>query len=153
MNNPELLEFFRGPVAAAIGTVGRDGKPAFLRVLGVHGTEGSRRLRAVVSREIAKETFADLQENNLGSLTVADVTTMQSKQFKGKATVEDATAADAAAAEASMAVSAVPIGAFFGPGAKQGWERMLFPPYATIVIDYTSRFNQTPGPDAGKELS
>lgn len=152
MNTDTLLQFFKGPVVAAMGTVGRDGKPSFLRILGVHGAEGTNLLRAVFSRGIAQETLADLEENPAGALTVADITTMQSRQFKGKVSVEETNAADMEAVEASMKASTAPVGAFFGPGAGKGWERMFFPPYGTFVLEYNISFDQTPGPDAGKEL-
>ncbi len=154
MNTPDLLAFFKGPVAAAIGTVGPSGKPTFLRVLGVTGTLDTRQLRAVFSRAIAGPTLDDLKGNPVVALTVADITTMHSRQFKGKVlAVQDASDAEQAIAEQSIRTAMGPIAMFFGATAAAGWERYYAAPFMTLMLEYSTRFNQTPGPDAGKELA
>lgn len=153
MNTPELLSFFSGPVSVALGTVGSDRRPAFVRPLGVTGVVGTKQICAMVPAELAGRAIDDLKENPNLALTIADVTNLQTRQFKGKlVAVRDATEEEQVVARTTIEIAKAPLTTFFGPVAAVGWERYYIVPLKTFVLEYSSVFDQTPGPDAGREL-
>lgn len=154
MLTEELLEFFNGPVAAAVATSNAVRRPTFTRLVGVFGTAGERQLHGLVPEALAGRALVDLSENANMAITVADITTMHSRQFKGrfvgKRAAEDA---ETQLAKDYFARTAPVVGGFFGPGCGAGWERLLLLPLLVITLDFNVLFDQTPGPNAGKELS
>ena len=149
----ELLTFFKGPVAAALGT-SRGGCPTFTRLVGVGGAPGSTELRIVVPSALAADALADLKENPAASVTVADVTNMQSRQFKGKIVrTEAASPDDHEMVRAYFAATTPVVGGFFGPGCGAGWARLQLEGLTAAVLAFDRLYDQTPGPHAGQELS
>ncbi len=154
MITEDILQFFQGPVVGALATAGKDKKPTFTRLLGVTGTVGGSELRAMIPQILSEKPRADVSENNRVALTVADITNMKSRQFKGTLVrVEEASVEDMKIVDASFAVTVPPCGAFFGPGFGAGWDRFNVRPFVTLVIRAEISFDQTPGPSAGKEIA
>lgn len=151
---PDALALLEGPVSISLGSSNASGRPRFTRAMGVRVGNAPDVLVIVLPKVVWAPLRADLAENPALACTVANMATLETRQFLGYFEgMEDATEDDALRAEATRAKAAVPLGQFFGPGASDGWIRYVVRPALAVRLRVTHAFDQTPGPRAGVKLA
>jgi hypothetical protein len=145
-----LIEFFRGPVSAILGSADQLHVPDATRVSGLAALDG-RRLRVLIATD-ARAARANAVVGAAVALLVTDITNYRSIQFKGRVVVgcEERTAGD-------IALMHRHVEAFCGASAQVGIDPRtapnLFPDeVVALVLEADTMFDQTPGPHAGRRI-
>jgi hypothetical protein len=150
----ETATLMRGGCALIIGAVAPDGRPHALRGWGIEVlVEEPLRVRVLVDAH-ETEAIDHLAEGRPVAVTVADVTTLRSVQFKGRS------AGIEAATEDAPDVMARYVDQFFADiAATDGIARSLLERFVpdpaalvALVLDVDEQFDQTPGPGAGRSV-
>ncbi|HUF97572.1 MAG TPA: hypothetical protein VMM60_05530 [Ilumatobacter sp.] len=147
----ELRAFFLGPVSSMLGTADQLHTPDATRVAGIAPLTSTRVRVLIAADAAAAQTNAALGARC--SLLVTDITNYRSIQWKGTVAREshERTPGD-------LAVMHRHIDAF-DVGAKQvrllpGVVHALFPvDVVALEIELDSRYDQTPGPGAGRRVA
>jgi hypothetical protein len=146
----ELIEFFRGPVSAMLGTADQLHVPDATRVSGLAALDG-RRVRVLIATQ-ARAARANATVGAAVALLVTDITNYRSIQFKGRVLVgsEERTAGD-------IALLHRHVEAFCRSSAQVGIDPRIAPnvfpdDVVALVLEVSTMFDQTPGPGAGRQL-
>ena len=153
MITEELVGFLKGPVLGGICTVNARNEPWYTRAWAFSAVAGGDTLSIYLSEAMCARALDDLAGKPYLANIAADVTTFNSRQFKGPL-IESvlASAAESGFVEGQFALIAPILGQFFGPGAKDGYERFVRTPLRKLTIRVEQMFDQTPGPNAGTRL-
>jgi hypothetical protein len=146
----QLVEFFRGPVSAMLGSADQLHVPDATRVSGLAALDG-RRIRVLIAAD-APAARANTPVGAAVALLVTDITTYRSIQLKGHVTIasEERTAGD-------IALLHRHVEAFCRASAQVGIDPLLAPnvfpdDVVALVLEVDSMFDQTPGPGAGHRI-
>jgi hypothetical protein len=151
----ETAALLDGGCALILGCVSDDGRPHAVRGWGIEVLDGeSLRLRILLDRH-EEEAVAHLATGRAVAVTVADVTTLRSVQFKGSSG-----GVVPAPAEAPDTMARYVDQFFDDIVATDGTSRAAlerFTPDPTelvaVLVDVREQFDQTPGPGAGRSVA
>lgn len=147
-----LKEHLKGPKAIFVGTRDKDLNCDILRVLG-GGASGHDTIKFFVAEKTANKTLDNLRSNKLVSLSVTQIFTSESYQFKGRflnarpVNEEETEAILEYVGQFEEAVSSM--------GYKPGLvaDHILYKPAIAIEFVVDEIFDQTPKKGTGQKLS
>jgi hypothetical protein len=152
MFDNSTIEFLHSGCAVVIGTVDDDARPHASRGWGLTVVDAQAGRVRVLADAGDSTLLANLQPGRFVTVTVAAVTTFQSRQMKGRVVaIEAGTEAD----EAKRRQYAADFGRDIYEIDRLPMElidRWTDRPVAPFVADLESSFDQTPGPSAGTAL-
>jgi hypothetical protein len=151
--DPEIVAFLESGCAVIVGTVAADGAPYATRGWGLTILRREVPLEVRLLLDAADEpTIEHIRDGGLIALTATSVTTLKSRQLKGRVTsVVDATDADRDRARQYC-------DQFYGDIYRTEYtprsltDRLTPADFVACTIDVDELFDQTPGPGAGRAL-
>ena len=155
MLDDETAALLGGGCALILGSVSPDGRPHAVRGWGIDALDGEPlRLRILLDRH-EEEAIANLGPGRAVAITVADVTTLRSVQFKGSS------GGVVPAPDEAPETMALYVDQFFHDiestdgTPRAALERFTPDPaeLVAVLVDVAEQFDQTPGPGAGRSVS
>ena len=147
-----FVEFFRGPLPMLLGTRDKNLYPSFSRPMGGWINEDRETITFLIHEREAERIQKNLQDNGRIALTVAEMPSHETYQFKGSfvslrktqehemAFQQDYRQSLAERFKTEMGIE------------EEYWLGYAFHPSVAITFRVEVIYNQTPGPGAGEEI-
>ncbi|MCG6193280.1 hypothetical protein LFX25_08500 [Leptospira sp. FAT2] len=142
-----------GPLSISVATRDGERRPHFARGFGIRLEENQKQMTVLIPNVVVSQCLKDIEDNGQIAVTVAHMSSFQTRQFKGNV-IRKSECADSdyelmtAVRNAGSETSAM----FFGPKAGEGWGKYILKPATAITFELSELFDQSPGAKAGEKL-
>jgi hypothetical protein len=148
----DVVALLESGCSTFLGAVDPDGRPVASHTTGIQVVEDGTRLRVMVNRA-DHEAIAALEPGGAVAVGATDVYTLRSIQLKGRVVgTETATAEDRIRTDAYIAAFADAVHETDGTDVEL-MRRALPEDFVAVVTTIEDVFDQTPGPQAGTNLT
>jgi hypothetical protein len=147
----DQLRFLQGPIIAFLGTRNRALRPGVGWASAVRGDTAAGTITFLLPDAEGARPLADIAENGLIALTVLDPLSHESYQYKGRfVSKRPGDDDDRALSDIQQAKACARLDEMRLPG--HLFARFVYWPGTAVTFRVEEIYDQTPGPNAGKQL-